>query len=203
MMKKSIMGEGGALWNCGDAEIEKPCEECTLLGLVAGLEYPNGTNANIDTGMWMHHMVAFTVGPGRWDPTCLAKKDSLPHFAVGSNPSESERSFSSGNERTPLSLLGRKEFIDGDKAGYHLRKEDQYRFIVDLVSRTRFGRVRRMPTKYQQMNMNMDDRTVYLTITYDLIDGPMPTGWSNLKPVWFVLTISLPISNPKELTRWR
>jgi hypothetical protein len=44
MMKKSITNEGGALWNCGDAEIEKPCEECTLLGLVAGLEYPNGTN---------------------------------------------------------------------------------------------------------------------------------------------------------------
>jgi hypothetical protein len=151
MMKKSITNEGGALWNCGDAEIEKPCEECTLLGLVAGLEYPNGTNgnqiwfffsremlitgaANIDTGMWMHHMVAFTVGPGRWDPTCIQKPDSLPHFGVGTKPSESERSFSSGNERTPLSLLGRKEFMDGDKAGYHLRKEDQYRFIVDLMN---------------------------------------------------------------------
>jgi hypothetical protein len=33
--------------------------------------------------------------------------------------------------------------------------------------------------------MNMDDRTVFLTITYDLIDGPLPKGWGNLKPVWF------------------
>jgi hypothetical protein len=154
MMKKSIMNEGGALWNCGDAEIEKPCEECTLLGLVAGLEYPNGTNANIDTGMWMHHvcytcissssaqianlaafqMVAFTVGPGRWDPTCIQEPTSLPHFGVGTKPSESERSFSSGNERTPLSLVGRKEFLSGEKLGYHLRKEDHYRFIVDLMN---------------------------------------------------------------------
>lgn len=112
-------------------------------------------------------MVAFTVGPGRWDPTCIDQPTSLPHFAIGSSPSKSERSFSSGNERTPLSLLGRKEFTAGNKAGYHLGKEDQYRFIVDL------------------MNMNMDDRTVYLTITYDLIDGPLPKGWGNLKPVWF------------------
>ncbi|KAE9980173.1 hypothetical protein BLS_009066 [Venturia inaequalis] len=167
MMKKSVTNEGGALWNCGDAEIEKPCEECTLLGLVAGLEYPNGTNANIDTGMWMHHMVAFTVGPGRWDPTCIDQPTSLPHFAVGTSPSQSERSFSSGNERTPLNMVSKKDANGGNKAGYHLNKEDNYRFIVDL------------------MNMNMDDRTVYLTITYDLVDGPLPKGWSNLKPVWF------------------
>jgi hypothetical protein len=32
--------------------------------------------------------------------------------------------------------------------------------------------------------MNMDDRVVYLTMTYDLIDGPLPTGWNELKPVW-------------------
>lgn len=52
MMIKSVMGEGGALWNCGDDKIEKPCEECFLTRMQAGLEYPDGTNANIDTGMW-------------------------------------------------------------------------------------------------------------------------------------------------------
>lgn len=51
MMKKSIMGERGALWNCGDDQIEKPCDDCVLTKVVAGLEYPNGTNANIDTGL--------------------------------------------------------------------------------------------------------------------------------------------------------
>jgi hypothetical protein len=33
--------------------------------------------------------------------------------------------------------------------------------------------------------MNMDDRTVYLTMTYDVIDGPLPAGWMDIKPVWF------------------
>jgi hypothetical protein len=52
MMQKSLTGDSGSLWNCGDAKIEKPCEECTIIGMVAGLEYPGGQNANIDSGMW-------------------------------------------------------------------------------------------------------------------------------------------------------
>jgi hypothetical protein len=35
-----------------DKDVAKPCEECNILYQIAGLEYANGTNANIDTGMW-------------------------------------------------------------------------------------------------------------------------------------------------------
>lgn len=36
-----------------DLDIEKPCKGyCTIVRQWAGLEYPNGTNANVDTGMW-------------------------------------------------------------------------------------------------------------------------------------------------------
>jgi hypothetical protein len=56
MMEKSIMGESGSLWNCGDDNIPKPCEECVVFRLQAGLEYSNGTYANIDSGMWLHHV---------------------------------------------------------------------------------------------------------------------------------------------------
>jgi hypothetical protein len=52
MGKKSLSGHAGMLENYPDTNVEKPCEECTLLFQSAGLEYPNGTNANIDTGMW-------------------------------------------------------------------------------------------------------------------------------------------------------
>jgi hypothetical protein len=52
MGKKSMSGHAGMLENYPDTGVEKPCEECTLLRQEAGLEYPNGTNANIDTGMW-------------------------------------------------------------------------------------------------------------------------------------------------------
>lgn len=52
----SVTGEGGALWNYPDVAVEKPADDFTIFGLQAGLEYPNGTNANIDSGMWLHHV---------------------------------------------------------------------------------------------------------------------------------------------------
>jgi hypothetical protein len=46
-------GEYGALSNFPDLTAQKPCEEeCTIVKMEAGLEYPNGTDANIDSGMW-------------------------------------------------------------------------------------------------------------------------------------------------------
>jgi hypothetical protein len=49
----AISGHAGMLENYPDSKIEKPCAgECTLLRQQAGLEYANGSDANIDTGMW-------------------------------------------------------------------------------------------------------------------------------------------------------
>jgi hypothetical protein len=80
-------------------------------------------------------MVSVTIGPGRWDPGCYNHPNPAPHFGVGSYPDKSERGFSSGNERTPISLLNRKEFIDGSvkRAGYPIRKTDEFAYIVDLM----------------------------------------------------------------------
>jgi hypothetical protein len=152
------------IWNYPDTGVPKPCDECTIIAQVAGLEYPNGKNANIDTGLWLHHMVHFTTGPGRWDPTCVGKSSSMPHAAIGSSPTKSERYFSSGNERTllPLDIFGK-----ATDAGYHLRSSDKFAFIVDL------------------MNMNMEDVVVYMTMSYDYVDGPLPAGWRDIKTVWF------------------
>lgn len=88
MNKNGITGEAGSLWNYPDTAIEKPCTECTIVAQQAGLEFLDGKNANIDSGLWLHHvrqstlsgrilantylkMVHFLTGPGRWDPTCL------------------------------------------------------------------------------------------------------------------------------------
>jgi hypothetical protein len=38
MGHKNALGEGGALWNYPDKQIEKPCEECIIVGMNAGLE---------------------------------------------------------------------------------------------------------------------------------------------------------------------
>lgn len=108
-------------------------------------------------------MVHFAIGSGRQDPTCYGKR-SLPHADVGASPSNSERYFSSGNERT---FLNPDSVGAATKVGYHLKASDRMAFIVDL------------------MNMNMDDKTVYLTMTYDVVDGPLPAGWQDIKPVWF------------------
>lgn len=106
-------------------------------------------------------MVGINQGPGRWDATCLDNPRSIPHYVVGATVKNSERFLSSGNERMPLILSP-----SGQKAGYYLRKTDSFKFLVDL------------------MNMNMDDRVVYLTITYDIVTGVLPAGWSDIKAIW-------------------
>jgi hypothetical protein len=45
-------GEYGMLWNFPHRNVEKPCSECTILKQWAGLEYPDGSVANVNTGMW-------------------------------------------------------------------------------------------------------------------------------------------------------
>ncbi|QDS77928.1 hypothetical protein FKW77_001137 [Venturia effusa] len=76
-------------------------------------------------------------------------------------PSKTERYFSSGNERSPFM------YDAGGNTGYHLGEKDVISWVVDL------------------MNMNMDDRLVYVTQTYDYLPGPLPAGWQDIKPVWF------------------
>jgi hypothetical protein len=70
-----------------DMDAEKPCMDCMLIGIQAGLEYPNGSYANSNTGMWLHHIVLYDFG--RKDVAC----PDLPY-----------RFFASGNERTPLDM---------------------------------------------------------------------------------------------------
>jgi hypothetical protein len=182
MTTKAITGEPGMLWNCG-YRVEKPCEECTILRMLPGLEYPNGMIANVDTGMWLHHvrrsctspkrdklrltqtlqMLMLSVGPTRWDPTCY-NEDSIPHVGSGTTSQKSERIFAGGNERADIDLT---KYTGGDTmAGYQLKKEDEFRLAVDL------------------MNMSMEDKIVYLTVTYEYLDGPPRAGWMDIKPVW-------------------
>jgi hypothetical protein len=57
---KNAFGEMGTLYNYPDTQIERPCEgDCILLGITAGLEYPNGTEADIRNGLWLHHVSFF------------------------------------------------------------------------------------------------------------------------------------------------
>jgi hypothetical protein len=65
MKVSNILGEEGALWNYADPVAAKPCDEtgeCTIIGMFAGLEYPDGKNANIDSGLWLHHVRIYICG---------------------------------------------------------------------------------------------------------------------------------------------
>lgn len=103
----------------------------------------------------------FAEGPGRSDPTCSDRDVSLPHVFVNSTAQASERMFSSGNERTPMSFPANGV----EDAGYMMKESDKLHLLIEL------------------MNMNMEDKTVFLTITYDFVPGH-PAGWSDVKPVW-------------------
>jgi hypothetical protein len=107
-------------------------------------------------------MVLFNSGPKRFDPTCVGKT-SLPHILIGSSPGKSERLMASGNERTQTRF--NSPYNPGEKLGYYMNPEDKFAFIVDF------------------MNENKEDKVVYLTMTYDFIEG-RPEGFSNFRSIW-------------------
>lgn len=158
-------GHQGMLESYFDGPIDKPCAgDCTILRQVGGLEYLNGTDANIDTGMWLHHMVHFNKGPGRWDPVGYGVPGCMPFLGVsGGSAKTTERYFVTGNERTVFNYYAPET---GVKSGYALRTADVFTYLVEL------------------MNMNMDAQTVYLTMTYDVIEGKLPTGFLTTKTIY-------------------
>ena len=86
--------------------VEKPCEDCYIVALQAGLEYPDGTVANVDTGAWLHHMVLYTNNFGEMDPVC-------PIMPM-------KRVYASGNERSCARINDNAKYgikIDGGGGG--------------------------------------------------------------------------------------
>jgi hypothetical protein len=70
-------------------DVKIGCTNCTITYIQAGLEYPNGTYANANTSLWLHHVVLYN----------LHKLDTV----CGYNE-PGERFFASGNERSPANL---------------------------------------------------------------------------------------------------
>lgn len=85
----------------------------------------------------------------------------MPHVTIGATARNSERIFASGNERT-VGILPDWGVTD---AGYKLYAADKFAALVEL------------------MNVNPDDKIVYLTMTYDVIPGhPFK---DEVRIVWF------------------
>ncbi len=96
-------GAGGDLdfGNMVMPNVPKPCDDCFILAAEPDLIYPDGSSANLDTGVMLHHAVFFN--PANRDTTC---GDDEFFRNLG------ERFLASGNERT------KRRFPPG--FGYHL-----------------------------------------------------------------------------------
>jgi hypothetical protein len=108
-------------------------------------------------------MVLFNAGPNRSDATCGGRL-SLPHVLVSSNSSKSERIMASGNERS-VARFNLPSSSPSEMVGYHLNEEDKFHLIIDLMNETK------------------GTKLVYVTMTYDYVDGHA-AGFSKIKPVW-------------------
>jgi hypothetical protein len=102
----------GMVWNNFRFGIEKPCTNCYVTSIQAGLKYADGRPANTDTGLELHHMVLGSSA--RQDPNCGS------FFGLG------ERFFASGNERTRIE--------DPAGYGYPVGMTDSWNLIYDLMS---------------------------------------------------------------------
>jgi hypothetical protein len=109
-------------------------------------------------------MVVMNTGDRRWDAIGVGSTVCTPFLFAGTMPSKSERFFVSGNERTALTYYQGGNGLE--PSAYHLDAGDNLRYILEL------------------MNMSMDDQIVYVTQTYDIVDGPLPAGWKDVKTIF-------------------
>jgi hypothetical protein len=62
-------------------KVEAPCSDCMITTMQAHLEYPNGSVADADTDMWMHHVVLLNMR--RNDSVCPDSMHAQRFFASG------------------------------------------------------------------------------------------------------------------------
>ncbi|CZR60756.1 uncharacterized protein PAC_10652 [Phialocephala subalpina] len=101
------------------APVEMPCKDCLVTYIQAGLTYPNGTYANANTSLWLHHVVLYNLN--NVDAVC-------PTNLITGVPGE--RFFASGNERSPANIC-----INGtNNAGYYIGRNDTIGFLTELMN---------------------------------------------------------------------
>ena len=101
----------GMLANNFAFNVKRPCTNCYITSMQAGLITPDGQNANVDRGLWLHHMVMMDTS-----------KQDLCGWPLG------QRFFSSGNERTPVNAGGPYAYPQGANGNWTL--------IYDLMNMT-------------------------------------------------------------------
>ncbi|MGN9804653.1 hypothetical protein [Micromonospora sp. L32] len=160
--------EMGTTGNRLDLNIAKPCVQCMVTAIKPNLVYEDGRNANVNTGPMLHHAVIGQLG----EPDLVCRLGGL-------GP---KRVFSTGNERTPVTL----------PAGYGMRIDsgDRWSMVYDL------------------MNHAHEEKTVYISLEYTYVTGEAARRLTPVTPMWLDVvsclnpTFDVPAGSTTRTARW-
>jgi hypothetical protein len=121
----------------GGVKIHKPCDECFLGAFQGGLEYEDGSEANVDTGMYMHHFVVVNE----------VKPDWLCGLRVG-GMTRPQWIYNSGNERPPVRLNTKYKF------GMRVDKKDRFSALTEIMNMSNETKTVYTTTIYEVIPIN-------------------------------------------------
>lgn len=107
--------------------VNKPCSNCYVTQFSPNLVYADGSVANMNTGVMLHHVVNLNVK--KPDVTCPPGFGGLIN-QLGLIAGGNQRFFASGNERTILPLAS--------GYGYRVNSSDQWALVYDLTNDNSF-----------------------------------------------------------------
>lgn len=113
----AVGDEDGRTRNTIERNIEFPCKDCMMTKMVPSMVYEDGSNANVDTGPGLHHLVM--LNNKATDATCGGSFPN-PSMFLG------ERFAAAGNERTVI------EFPPS--FGYPVAADANITMISDLMN---------------------------------------------------------------------
>jgi len=153
-----------------EVNVQKPTlGDFVLMSLHAGLEYVDGSNANTDTGSWLHHTVLLNAGPDIVDPNC------------GLGPIEDI--MMSGNERTYVAFAPANTTL---KTGYHVKANDKFIISNELMNMDKEEKWVWMTIDYEYHNKPeivakyAKSKMVWLAVRMNCQDNPNLWGQSNI-----------------------
>lgn len=142
--------------SAADFEVEKPCEDCYIVGIQPNMVLENGETANFNNGIMLHHAVNLNFSDP--DVTCRPSLLSFqPIKALGGLAGGNQRFFAAGNERTGGRMT--------EGYGYYVEEGDQWGLI------------------YHLMNMNPEPATVYLEYSFQWVDAS-EHELDTVRPIW-------------------
>jgi hypothetical protein len=150
----------------------RPCTDCYITSAKPQLKYRDGTVANTDTGLWLHHFALFNSGAV--DVRC----GTAPQQLLG------EIFFNGSNERT------QGQFPAG--VGYPSRPLDRWALVVDLMNTGPTAKDVVFEMTYEWVPASTpgmhSGKPVWIDITNTCADSRFPaaTGQYSRKNTWTV-----------------